>query len=451
MTLIYGPWLTRILAILVLLFTFGFVRLDQPRVPRVPTIGRVRRFFINLIARYRGRRDGRLGIPHPDEENSPPEIWKLKQHGDSVVRHIASTQAAADARLNGEAEAMKNEIVAVERQIDVSNAELAALRERLERRRQQLTKMKSEDERRHHDDRWRIRTWFYVPAMVIIFAGEFPLNAVAFNLFGENRWATYAMTAGLAAVLVFCAHALGVLTRLKTMSDRDVWIAGLLAGLPVAMVVAIGIVREKYLEALGESGGLAILDPITGVVIFVVMNLVIYLGAFALSYLHHDPYGEMIERVQRDVRRHQRAVSRMESKIEKSRVLVRWLETKVSLWRGAADEAFRRAKYEALRHKDLFESFMEAYWGSNRVASQKAIRRHQRQARRRGDDPSVPLPQWRPPKALSRPPAIQLPAEFRGTSDDFPHDELLTYPPRDGAGAAANDAPGTTDPPVPAT
>lgn len=446
---VHGPWLTRVLALLVLVLTFGFVRLDQPKVPRLPVVGWPRRFSLNLIARYRGRRDGRLGIPHPEEETAPPEIWKLKQHGDGVARNIASKWAAADARLRGEADAIKNEIVAVERQIVVFNQSLEGLRNRLEARRSELMKMKKDDERRHHDDRWRIRTWFYVPAMIVIFAGEFPLNAVAFNLFGENRWATYAMTAGLAAVLVFCAHALGVLMRLRAMTDRDAWIAVLLAVLPVTMIVAIGVVREQYLEALGEAGGLAILDPITGVAIFVVMNLVIYLGAFALSYLHHDPYGAMIERVARDVRRHNREVRRLETKTERARVLVRWLEAKVSLWTGAAQEAFRRARYEALRDKDLFESFMEAYWGSNRVASQRALRRHQRRARRRGDDPKGAMPEWKTPQAHSKSPTIQLPVEFQKGSLEFPHQELLPYAPRDGT--ASDEAREPAEPPVAAT
>ena len=349
---VHGPWLTRAVAIVVLVLTFGFVRLDQPRVPRMPRVGSMRRIFLNLNARYRGRRDGRAGIPHPNDDKAPPEIWKIKQQGDAQVRRVATAWASANARLTGEIEALKSEIVAVERQIDVFNEAGAEFRQRLGMRREQLAKRKAEDEKRHHDDRWRIRTWFYLPAMLVIFAGEFPLNAVAFNLFGEERWATYAMTAGLAAVLVFCAHALGVQLRLRTMSDTDVGISVLLVALPVAMILAIGFVREQYLEALGESGaGLAILGFYEGIGIFVVMNLVIYLGAFVLSYLHHDPYGEMTERVEREVRKATRAENRHERKTERARGLVRWLDTKVSLWKGARTQAHRQAYYEGRRER----------------------------------------------------------------------------------------------------
>jgi hypothetical protein len=61
----------------------------------------------------------------------------------------------------------------------------------------------------------RISTRVYVAAIVAIMLAEFPLNAIAFRLFGEAEVLTWVMTAGLAVMLVVCAHGLGTFLRLE--------------------------------------------------------------------------------------------------------------------------------------------------------------------------------------------------------------------------------------------
>lgn len=412
MILILGPWLTRLIALVVRLLSLGLIRLDVPRVTRPPRMGFLRRWWTIFKARFHGRRDGRLFMPKVEEVNSPPEVWKLKQHGDSWIRAIAETWAATEARLVGEREAIAKTVAAVEANEVQRHNELDELKREHHLRDTRLKQKRDEEEGRSVDDRWRISSWFYWPAIMLVFAGEFPLNAVAFNLFGDNRWATYAMTAGLASVLVFCAHSFGVLSRLKTLSDRDLAVTIVVGAMPVAVIFAIGIVREKYLQALGSFGqGLAILGSVTGVAIFVTMNLMIYVGAFVLSYLHHDPDGELIDRLAREVRRARRKVNRKQRAIDRLQNRERWLESKIELWEAGRQEAIRTAVLQAKRHKDLFEAAMEAYWGSNRVAQRRYWKRLSRRERRRGNPlPAEPL--W-PPKCFETPPEIGIADEFQ--------------------------------------
>jgi hypothetical protein len=415
MIVIYRPWLTRLLAILIAVLTLGFVWIDHPRTGRIPHMRLIRRWFITLKARWRGRRDGRLGIPRPDEPKAPPEVWRLKQEGDGVVRGIAAKWAATDARLVGEHEATQRAIGSVDHAVERMKAEVATLTDRCERRRDHLNQKKQSEEKREAEERWRIPTWFYAGALFTIFAGEFPLNAVAFNLFGENRWATYVMTAGLAAVLVFCAHSLGILWRKRAMSDRDHLVTWLLAILPVLVIAGIAIVRVDYLQALNateSSTGLAVLSPTMGILIFIMMNLVIYLGAFALSYLHHDPAGELLERLEREVARADHRVQGRERDIERAHNLRHWLLTKLALWDGARDGAHRHAAFQAKRHKDFFEAFMQEYWAANRLATERAFKRAERRARRRGEKIPVGAEKWKPPKSLEDPPKIKLPPQL---------------------------------------
>ena len=93
-------------------------------------------------------------------------------------------------------------------------------------------------------------------AIVAIVIAEFPLNAIAFRLFGEAEVLTWVMTASLAVTLVLCAHGLGTFLRLQhpTMAERR-WICVLIA-LPVLAIVAIAVIRARYLSVAAELTGL---------------------------------------------------------------------------------------------------------------------------------------------------------------------------------------------------
>ena len=125
--------------------------------------------------------------------------------------------------------------------------------------------------------------------ITLILVAEFPLNAIAFRLFGESEVLTWVMTAGLAATLILCAHGLGAFLRVPhpTMAERR-WVIVLLV-LPALAIVGIAIIRERYLSVAAAAGGFDALGPVVGSVLFLVINLLIYAGATMLSYLAHAP------------------------------------------------------------------------------------------------------------------------------------------------------------------
>lgn len=94
----------------------------------------------------------------------------------------------------------------------------------------------------------RIGRVSYSVLIAAILLAEFPLNAIAFRLFGESEVLTWVMTAGLAATLILCAHGLGafLLVPHPTMADRR-WVIVLLV-LPTLAIVGVAIIRERYLS-----------------------------------------------------------------------------------------------------------------------------------------------------------------------------------------------------------
>jgi hypothetical protein len=405
------------IAALLRVVTFGIVALDRPKGARIRRMNIIHRWVLGAEARYRGRRDGRLGIPRPDEEQPPPEIWKLKQQAESVLRRIGAHWAEGDARLQGETDALVRESEQLAKSLAETRDQMQHEHDRFEQRRSKLDREKELDEKRHADDRWRIATPLYWAGILLIFLGEFPLNAVAFNLFGEDRIFTYIMTAGLAASLVLCAHGLGVIWRLRNPHPRDEMIGRGLLIFPLLVIVGIGIVREVYVEEFAGGASVAgSLGPIGGVVIFVVMNALIFVAAFVLSYLHHDPEGNLLDRLEKDVKRSDRRLRKQRRVLQLHLWVYRWVEGRIALWRAAREGALRNARFEAHRHKDIYEALMQSYWSSNRAAAERRQRRVEREwkrARRWHGKEAGPEPRgWTAPVAMQREPTIMVPREF---------------------------------------
>lgn len=408
---------------LVAVVTLGQYRLDRPRMPRIRTMGWLHRFVVLMISRWHARRDGRLYIPEQDDTDPPAEIEKLKQHAEGTLRRIASDWARGEERLKGEYDAIGRRLEACHDELENHlGPDLEDARERTRAIQARLDTAHSSEEDRAPEERWRIRRTYYWLGLLAIFIGELPLNGIAFRIFGEGTTETWIMTAGLAAVLIFCAHGLGVFARAEVLTRSERVLAWLLALLPVIAVVAIGIVREAHLETLAaDENILRGLGAVGGTAIFVVINLIIYLGAVMLSYLHHDPVNHGIEKLQTALKKARRRERRAKRRQEAEKHRETWYETRQELWIGGIRGALREASFQARRHVDFFETFMRAYCSSNRVAVGRRMRREQGAVnregllakRRRTDYVSPTLRTDSRSKALEHLPDIEIPTELR--------------------------------------
>ena len=399
--------------------TLGIIALDRPRDVRIRRMFILHRWLLGIEARYRGWRDGRLGIPRADETEAPPEVWKLKRQGDGVGRRIGAKWVSHDLRLKGETQGHEVERRKYAKKQQALEAELQDEDKRYRERRLELDRKVRDDELRHADDRWRISTPVYVIALALIFIGEFPLNAVAFNLFGEERALTWVMTAALAASLIVCAHALGVLWRKQRPTPRDELIAKGLLVFPFLVILGIGLVRQVYVTELGDQTA-AKLGFVGGLAVFVVMNALIFVAAFAISYLHHDPETHGVERVAKDVRRAERRTKRARRRADRAEWLAEHFDNLKLRWEAAREGSLAKATFEAYRHKDIYEALIQAYWSANRTVSERRAQKRRgnwdRRRRQHGDDLAGPEPQAREPFELIRV-EVQLPEELTTERD----------------------------------
>ena len=321
--------------------------------------GPLRRWWDRSRARRDGKRDGLLGVPAKDEVAYPPALLAIKQRAEEALAALQRSWVSRDAQLIETADVSERRSEILVGDVAASRDELTLARTRAE------GAASSRDEWAASSPEWsgpRIGRVAYAVLITLILVAEFPLNAIAFRLFGESEVLTWVMTAGLAATLILCAHGLGAFLRVPhpTMAERR-WVIVLLV-LPALAIVGIAIIRERYLSVAAAAGGFDALGPVVGSVLFLVINLLIYAGATMLSYLAHAP-GSRSSRAKG---------ATADSQLAEAKALQAKVEARADDGIGAAaaarrasDEARRVAAARAHEVRSYYEQLMALYCTAN--------------------------------------------------------------------------------------
>src|SRR5439155_468980 len=205
-------------------------------------------YLQRVQARRRGRYDGAQGVPILDESSTfPPGEFRLKQMTDRALEELARHWAHIDRRLKGRYCGMLRELRLLKVSLTETEFELRRFKVTHDDnmnginqdRKVKRTKWGPEHE-------WRLNPLGYLMFMLAILIGEFPLNAIAFRLFGEAEVLTYVMTLVLAVSLVGCAHVLGIFLSLEkpTIVQRVLLAVCIVA--PVRAIFAIAELMQEY-------------------------------------------------------------------------------------------------------------------------------------------------------------------------------------------------------------
>lgn len=313
-------------------------------------------YFQRVQARRRGRYDGAQGVPVADEASTfPAGEFRLKQMTDRALEELARRWAHIDKRLKGRYCGMLREVRLLKIALTETEFELRRLKVTHDEsmavinqdRKAKRTKLGPEHE-------WRMNPLGYLMFMLAILIGEFPLNAIAFRLFGEAEVLTYVMTLVLAVSLVGSAHVLGIFLSMEkpTMVQRLLLAVTVVA--PLGAIFAIALVREAYVVELGHSG----LSPRAITATFILINLLIYSIATVLSYLTHDPVARQIRVTEAPLQQVKRRLARMQRRKEKLEIRLQYLVA----WR---QKTLQAVMHEARIITNAFEELIQEYRMSN--------------------------------------------------------------------------------------
>jgi hypothetical protein len=325
-------------------------------------IGPIRWYFRRVQARRRGRYDGAQGVPAPDEASTfPPGEFRLKQSADRELEHLARRWSHRDSRFKGRYCASLREV----RLLKVALTQLEFESERLKAAHEEnLITMNVERNvrrsKRGFEHEWRMNPLGYAMFMIAVVIGEFPLNAIAFRLFGEAEILTYVMTLVLAVSLVGSAHVLGILLTLEKPSRVQKYLLAICVVAPLGAISAIALVRQAYVTGLGREG----VSPAAVTAAFVLINLLIYAIATVLSFLTHDPVVRQIRLTEIPLRRLQRRLARLQHKKEK-------LEIRVQYMVASRQKALQAVAHQAHAVRNEFEELIQEYRMGNLEAMEE--------------------------------------------------------------------------------
>ena len=131
--------------------------------------------------------------------------------------------------------------------------------------------------------------WLYVILAIAIFLGEVPLNAMVFQIFGENQIMTWVMALIIGLCVPLTAHFIGIKFR---EHGEGFSITNTLKGALAFAVVAyalyeLSLLRQSYLgenmEALGLTEKL-----VQDSFMFFYLNIAVLSAAVLIAYLSHD-------------------------------------------------------------------------------------------------------------------------------------------------------------------
>ena len=255
-----------------------------------PSPGRFRRLRDHLQARRDGRRDGLRGIPAAHGSVTPPSLVRIAQRATEELAQLSRVVIADEVRQRQAFSSTERERRWADDEVERAAVAVADAGRRSE------ASVERRDAIVPAEHGPRVSGVVYLLGIVAILIAEFPLNAIAFRLFGEAEVLTWVMTASLAVTLVLCAHGLGTFLRQAhpSMAERR-WIIVLVA-LPILAIAAIAVIRARYLSYEAELTGFDALGPMVGSAVFLVINLLVYTGATMLSYLAHGPRDVAAER-----------------------------------------------------------------------------------------------------------------------------------------------------------
>jgi len=343
-----------------------------------------------------GRRDGKKGIPPEEQTDAFPDYeMDLKQLADGSMRHVAGRWHDFDRTVCGRLWTAHRDRRRLDKQLKEAEGQVRAQQGKYDNCRPRFNELRGQ---------LHIAPWLYLPLMSLIALGELPLNSIVFNLFGEDKILTYALAAVLGLVLTFCAHLLGKQLHEKPfehgLGSTGAWMTILMMIVPVGVIAGIAFWREKYFEQVNAQNLMGMkVDPTMVTLVFVTINLLIYLVATVAAYSASNAEYRQVARELADIRK---ALGKSQWRMRKLAKQALRAESLYDRLRSDRQSTFDRYNREAEEVKDFAQRMIQAYRTHNM--------RHRPSPRRPpvfSNYPEITLPEvfrkelnWEPPQII---------------------------------------------------
>lgn len=326
-------------------------------------------FWKRWKAIRRGKKDGKLGYPPSDSDHpSQYEARRIKD-AESQIRYLTERYEQADKKL-------KEQYCQESVTLDNLNDRIKVLKE------------DHLEAKAAHKDRSKTTVTPQLPVPVpiaywIIFAFlaicEFPMNSVVFDILGEAKWLTYLFAAALGVIIPLAAHFLGIQLRRESPFEtfRGACKALLIIIIVMAVLISVAYIREKFVEGSKIATILGIaMDPRMVTIVFLSINMLIFMVATIASYFYHIDVGDEMKREQyhyeRIMKESQNLLNGLSEDLEALQNARDKIEESISRIRAARDNLFDQYKARAKNVRKVTEWLISIYRHENIVKRMEA-------------------------------------------------------------------------------
>lgn len=250
--------------------------------------------------RAHGREDGQKNIPRPDSDEPSPFERELLHSAASLASQVAAKYKSCleliDAKIKAEESTTQQRhkhaleyvegLAKTEKEASDDNYGLGDAHKQLEITEAQY---KSFRERLGRGPIAYIPHWLYVVFATLIFIGEIPLNALVFQIFGENQIMTWFMAFVIGLSIPVSAHFIGI--KFREHGEGFSWgnfLKGFVVlGVVVAALYVVSVIRRTYFGEYKDTLGLTE-NLVESTMLFFWLNLAVLCAAIVVAYLSHD-------------------------------------------------------------------------------------------------------------------------------------------------------------------
>jgi hypothetical protein len=313
-------------------------------------------------ARALGTEHGRKGLPGPDQ----PEALQASAYSDKaeqILAQISREWHHVNSELRGHWCRLRHLHAERQKQVPAAETAVRKAQAKVDAKDRLYEKQRAAARSARPGTRHRIGRISYTIGLIAVFLVDVPLNAAVFQIFGENQLATWALAALLGILVVPAAHVLGTQIR-NSFPDRVITAAATVV--PLVLILAIAIIRTKYLEENNVDVGGAL-----GVFLFLAFNLAVFASAVFLSYLRHDPYEQALEEAAAELKEARGELAVKEAALTRLQNELAAIRAKAAEIHAWGEEELQKAKDWAASERNFYEQLIDEYLTANQAARER--------------------------------------------------------------------------------
>ncbi|MCB0321564.1 MAG: hypothetical protein KDD60_11620 [Bdellovibrionales bacterium] len=259
-----------------------------------------KREFSDDIIRETAKGDAEKNLPHPQSTEPSPYELRLQHAAITLAHRVSSLFRASleglDAQIKAEQKLLErkhnDELQSIQDEYDIETTACENQFGLKEAHKQHQVAEERFNEQYSKFGRAPVAYvphWLYLIFAFLIFIGEIPLNALVFQIFGENQVMTWIMAFIIGLAVPLTAHFIGIKVREHEgrISLGNAFKAFATFSIVTAALYGLSIMRMTYLREFKVELGLTD-SLVDSSFLFFWLNMAVFAAAIVIAYLSHD-------------------------------------------------------------------------------------------------------------------------------------------------------------------